>query len=65
MINALICGINGKMGKNICQLLEGDKNLRAVCGVDRCAGGEIPVYPSFDEVSKKVDVIIDFSSPSG
>lgn len=64
MINALICGISGKMGKNVCDLLKDESDIRAVCGVDRCGGGEIPVHASFDEVKEKVDVIIDFSSPS-
>lgn len=64
MINALICGINGKMGKNVLSLLEDDENMQAVCGVDSNAGGSVPVYKTFGEVNEKADVIIDFSSPS-
>ena len=65
MINVLICGIGGKMGAALYGLLR-DGNARAVCGVDLHApeNVSIPVYPSFNEVKEKVDVIIDFSSPA-
>lgn len=66
MINVLICGIGGKMGGNILDLLKSDGQAQAVCGVDirtpeNCS---IPVYSSFDAVVGKPDVIIDFSSPA-
>ncbi len=60
----LICGACGKMGGNVLELLRSDENAVAVCGVDlypREIG--IPVYKSFAEVTEKVDVVIDFSSP--
>ncbi len=61
----LLCGACGKMGGNVLDLLQGDGEAVAVCGVDlypREIG--IPVYTSFATVQKKVDVIIDFSSPA-
>ncbi len=65
MKKVLICGINGKMGKNILSLLENDSELTAVCGVDLTASNELPpIYTSFNEVKESVDVIIDFSSPA-
>lgn len=78
MINVLICGICGKMGANLTELLGGDGEARVVCGVDprgeeisgkisTVVGGkncEVPVYKSFETVSEKPDVIIDFSSPA-
>lgn len=66
MIKVLICGALGKMGANIRELLSGDGQAQAVCGVDpRGDGkGDFPVYPSFDNVAQKPDVIIDFSSPA-
>lgn len=65
VINVLVCGINGKMGKNIVSLLKDDKEAKIVCGVDLNKGeGKIPVYTSFDKVKEKVDVVIDFSSPA-
>lgn len=66
MINVLICGIRGKMGGNILDLLKNDDQMTVVGGVDK-EGGEIggcPVYGSFAEVEESPDVIIDFSSPS-
>ena len=66
MINVLVCGIGGKMGANIVNLLKGDIEAKVVCGVDLHApeNCEVPVYPSFENVKEKVDVIIDFSSPA-
>ncbi|MBP5242628.1 MAG: 4-hydroxy-tetrahydrodipicolinate reductase [Clostridia bacterium] len=65
MTNVLICGIGGKMGQNVYALLQGDKEAQAVCGVDMVAPSNVtvPVYDSFEKVSEKVDVIVDFSSP--
>lgn len=65
MINALICGICGKMGQNLVSLLENDGEIRAICGVDLNTDGQkVPVYSAFSAVKEKVDVIIDFSSPA-
>lgn len=66
MLSILICGISGKMGGNILELLKDDAQAAAVCGVDVCVRDNcnIPVYRSFDEVSEKIDAIIDFSSPA-
>ena len=65
MINVLICGIGGKMGQNVLSLLLNDKEAQAVCGVDVACPQNcpVPVYGSFEQVSEKVDVIIDFSTP--
>lgn len=65
MINALICGINGKMGQNLVSLLENDGEICVACGVDLNTDGQgVPVYSAFSSVKEKVDVIIDFSSPA-
>lgn len=66
MLNVLICGIGGKMGGNILDLLKNDEQAAVVCGVDlhtpeNCS---VPVYSNFDDVNEKVDAIIDFSSPA-
>lgn len=67
MIKVLICGISGKMGKNVYELLQNDPDAMAICGVDKMAHHDcpIPVYDRFANVSvhEKPDVIIDFSSP--
>lgn len=65
MINALICGALGKMGRVVEQIMLAEDGISPVCGVDitdRDYG--MPVYPSFDKVKETVDVIVDFSSPA-
>ena len=54
------------MGGNICDLLKGDKDARAACGVDLHTpeGCAVPVYTRFEDVKQPVDAVIDFSSPS-
>lgn len=65
MINVLINGALGRMGKKVyeaCVLTEG---VTPVCGVDireDLSNPEFPVYSSFKGVNQKVDVVIDFSS---
>ena len=64
MINILVCGICGKMGAALCEVIAANGDAQVVCGVDICASElKIPVYSSFSEVKESVDVIIDFSSP--
>ena len=65
MKKLLICGINGKMGQNLVELLADDSDMQVVCGVDLAANATLPpVYASFNDVKEEVDVILDFSSPS-
>ena len=65
MIDVLVCGICGKMGAKVCEVISADDELQVVCGVDvNAAKLSVPVYPSFREVREHTDVIIDFSSPA-
>lgn len=65
MINVLICGVGGKMGRCVCDVISADGGAKATCGVDINAPElNIPVYTSFKQVKECVDVIIDFSSPT-
>lgn len=66
MIKIAVCGALGKMGANILELLEGDGEAQAVCGVDAKSGETrgLKVYSSFEDIAEKPDVIIDFSSPA-
>lgn len=66
MINILVCGICGKMGAAVANLLKNDAEARVCCGVDvtPCEDGKMPVYKTFDSVKEKADVILDFSSPA-
>lgn len=66
MVNILLNGINGKMGKTIEKLSYSYDNLKIVCGVDNFSTSfsEIPVYKDFSNIKENVDIIIDFSHPS-
>lgn len=65
MVNVLICGIAGKMGQNVYSILKEDADAQAICGVDRIVpeSCSVPLYDSFEKVTEKADVVIDFSSP--
>ncbi len=62
MVQVLLTGCGGRMGKVVAQLCEGHSDIKVCAGVDpampQCA---FPVYASCEEVKEKVDVIIDFS----
>lgn len=65
MINILLSGSNGKMGKTIQNLCKDDKDLNIVAGFDRFYDETCP-FPQYNDlknVSDKIDVIIDFSRP--
>lgn len=65
MINILLHGCNGKMGQAVTNAVCQREDMTIVCGVDPFGSSsyDYPVYKSFDEVSEKVDAIIDFSNP--
>ncbi len=67
MFNLLINGANGRMGKKVFETSLSSKNVKAICGVDlteNLSNSDFPVYSSFDCVSEKIDVIVDFSAPA-
>lgn len=69
MINILLCGINGKMGRQIYKLSK-QYNVNVVCGVDKtpcCDFNEkfdCPVYDNFNAVKEGFDLVVDFSHES-
>lgn len=65
MIKIAICGACGKMGTFVKEIIKSDSEAEAIFGVDSqgSAEGELKIYKSFEEVSERPDVIIDFSSP--
>ena len=66
MINVLICGALGRMGKNVLNALNSSNKLIAKCGVDLVedlSNPDFPIYDSIQKINEKIDVIIDFSSP--
>lgn len=68
MINILINGALGRMGRKIFDLCANTQGVTAVCGVDikeDLSNPNYPVYDCINKVTEKVDVVIDFSSPSG
>ena len=65
MTDIIIQGINGQMGRVLCELIEKREDCRVVGGVDITPkSGEIPVAASLEELGVNANVLIDFSSPA-
>ena len=68
MVNILLHGCNGRMGRVITALAKDTEDIRITCGVDAYgeAAGDYPVYASCTEVPKETidqtDVVVDFST---
>lgn len=64
MINVLLNGSSGKMGKVITALSINFPKLKIVAGVDRIISDtDYPVYNNIFDCKEKTDVILDFSRP--
>lgn len=65
MINVILSGCNGKMGKVISRLAKDDELINIVCGFDinTDSSDGFPVYSNYEDFKEKADVIIDFSHP--
>lgn len=63
MVNVIMHGCNGKMGRVITNLVEEDDNIQIVAGIDAYTGmaNEYPAFASIKECDVKADAIIDFS----
>ena len=66
MMDLIISGCNGRMGRVVEALAKDDPSLRIVAGFDITAssGHDFPVYASPLEFSGHADCVIDFSSPA-
>ena len=69
MIDVILSGCNGRMGRVITDLAAAENTLQIIAGVDIVgdAQGAYPVFADLDALQKagiKGDVIIDFSSPA-
>lgn len=66
MINIILNGCSGKMGRVITELVKEDEECRIVAGFDINENTEYdyPVYSDIFSCKEKADVIIDFSHPS-
>lgn len=66
MINVIMHGCNGYMGRVITDLVEKDNDVQIVAGIDvyTKVANEYPVFSSIKECDVKADVIIDFAVAS-
>lgn len=66
MINIILSGCNGKMGKVISKLAAEDNECKIVCGLDINTNlcFDYPVYDDINKFDGKADAIIDFSNPA-
>ena len=66
MINVLINGCNGRMGKEVSKVIENQENMQVVAGFDHISSEDsnYPVYTDYELVpNENIHVIIDFSVP--
>ena len=63
MVNIIMNGCNGKMGRVITDLVSKDENVQIVAGVDAYTEvpNEYPVFSSITDCDIKADAIIDFA----
>lgn len=66
MVNILLSGANGHMGRVIASVAEGREDCTIAAGIDinTAAYGGFPIFKSPQECSVQGDVIIDFSHPA-
>lgn len=66
MVKVILHGCNGRMGQMLSTLIAADEEMTVVAGIEPSGEvkNEYPVYKSFDELTDKADVIIDFSTAS-
>ena len=67
MINIVVSGCNGAMGRVLTNVIEETEDTTIVAGIDKDINlykNSYPVYESPSLVKEKCDVIIDFSNPS-
>lgn len=66
MINIILTGCNGKMGKVISTIASSMKDLKIVAGIDTntASDNSYPVFDSIKNCSIKADVVLDFSRPT-
>jgi len=64
MIQAVLHGCSGHMGRIVASLIQNDPRFEVAAGVDAVDAGDLafPVFPSLKAVSVPYDVVIDFST---
>lgn len=65
MINIILNGCNGKMGRVLASLIEAQPNCQVACGFDitPATDAAFPVYTAPSDYNGPADVLIDFSNP--
>lgn len=63
MKRILLSGCNGKMGRVLQEMIAKDSSLEIVAGIDRSVSSQndFPVFQTPEAVTKKADIVIDFS----
>ena len=66
MINVILSGCNGKMGKVISNAVKDDETVKIVAGFDINTekNFDYPVFDDFDKITVPANVVIDFSHPA-
>jgi len=66
MINIILSGCSGQMGKAITEVAEKDSNICIICGFDKFTESDrnYPIFADPNEYDGPADVIIDFSNPA-
>lgn len=62
MINVAVCGANGKMGQEVCKMVNDSENMNLVATID-IANAQYNTIKSACE-SEKIDVLVDFTAPN-
>jgi 4-hydroxy-tetrahydrodipicolinate reductase len=69
MIDLIINGCNGTMGRTLITTISSNKDFQVVAGIDlfgaESSNLEIPTYKSLSDVKEKADILIDFSRAEG
>lgn len=64
MLNLIISGARGKMGRAIAEIVKSRDDLKVVAGVDILREEkDFPIYDDVFKITEKADVIVDFSNP--
>ncbi len=66
MVNIILVGACGKMGRVISSLVNDREDCKIVAGVDKITEkyDDFPIYDDIENVTESADVIVDFSHPS-
>lgn len=66
MVNIILSGCCGKMGKMVSECVKFNDNLSIIAGIDinKNSNYEYPIFNNIDQCTINGDVIIDFSRPS-